>query len=92
MTQTFFAECYWPGVDQARLEAAVERLGPAQQPNVGVRWVDATLIPADEIVLCVFEAPSAGAVRATTDRAGMPSERILECIRLSTAGSSDPKE
>jgi hypothetical protein len=88
MAQTYFVECYWPGVDEARLDAAVTRLTSAEDGDASVRWVDSTLIPADGIVLCVFEGPSAMAVRATADGAGLPSERIIECVRFSIGGRS----
>ena len=91
MSQTYFVECYWPGVDEARLEAAVTRLTSVEDGDSTVRWVDSTLIPADEIVLCVFEGPSATAVRATADGAGLPSERITECVRFSTGGRSNKR-
>jgi hypothetical protein len=42
------------------------------------------LIPEDEIVFCVFEAPSADAVRTSADRAGLPAERIVTCVQLPT--------
>ena len=42
---------------------------------------DSTLAPA-EIVLCVFEAPSVAAVRVTASRAGLRSERIVECVHM----------
>jgi hypothetical protein len=78
MTQTYFVECYWPGVDEARLESAIARL----DGEGDVTWIESTLVPADEIVLSVFEAPSADAVRATAARAGLSSERIVECVRV----------
>ena len=82
MAQTYFVECYWPGVTDARLADAVTHLTAENERDGAARRIDSTLIPADEIVLCVFEAPSALAVRTTAKRAGMPQERIVECIRV----------
>jgi len=94
MTQTYFVECYWPGVSEAQLEDAIDRLTAEHEGDEDVTWIDSTLIPADEIVLCVFEAPSEAAVRATASRAGLPSERIVKCVRVannqtSSEGSGD---
>ena len=84
MTQTYFVECYWPGVDESMLESALARLDGCRD----VTWIESTLVPADEIVLSVFEAPSAAAVRGTAARAGLSSERIVECIRVANSERS----
>ena len=83
--QTYLVECYWPGVSEPQLADAVARTGNEGETvtNDGVRLVDSILIPTDEIVLCVFEGSSAGAVRAATQRAGLPAERIVESVRVS---------
>jgi hypothetical protein len=88
MTQTYFVECYWPGVSEAQLEDAVDRLTAEQDGDKDVTLIDSTLIPVDEIVFCVFEAPSVAAVRATTSRAGLPSERIVECVHVANSQTS----
>jgi Protein of unknown function (DUF4242) len=82
MTRTYFVECYWPGVDATRLAATVERLAAENGREGSVRWLDSTLVTVDEIVLSVFEAPSAAAVRGATERAGLRQERIVECVRV----------
>jgi hypothetical protein len=38
-------------------------------------------MPGDEVLLCLF-AGSEAEVRAVTERAGLPFERILECVGL----------
>jgi hypothetical protein len=38
-------------------------------------------VPSDETVFCLFEGQEA-AVRAASDRAGVPVERVLESVRV----------
>jgi hypothetical protein len=84
MAQAYLVECYWPGVDERRVEKAVAKLERTRDLAGAVSWVESVLIPEDEIVFCVFEAPSADAVRASADRAGLPAERIVTCVQLPT--------
>ncbi len=39
------------------------------------------LMPGDEVLLCLFSGQQAD-VRAASERAGLPAERILTCIGL----------
>ena len=76
---TYLAECFWPGVSETELAAAAKRVGrdnPAE-------CLELILIPRDEIVLCLYRAPTAIAVAVASRRAGFPAERIVEsvCIR-----------
>ncbi len=84
---TYFVECYWPGVSRAQLAAAVDRLDDDQ-----VRCLDTILVTADEIVLCVVEAASEAEILAAASRAGLPQERVVECVRVGsrTASHADP--
>jgi hypothetical protein len=80
VTNTYVVECYWPGVDELQLTEAVERIAR----DVDASWMNSILIPDDEIVLCVVEATSADAVRASARRAGLPAERIVTCVQVET--------
>jgi Protein of unknown function (DUF4242) len=85
---TYLVECYWPGVDELRLGEVVERLmvaSPGQRGDVG--WVSSVLIPEDEIVLCLATGPSAEAIRATAQRAGLPAERVVPCVQVRPLGN-----
>ena len=90
--QTYLVECYWPGVSEPQLLHAIARTGSDGETvtDDGVRLVDSVLIPTDEIVLCVFEGSSEGAVRAAALRAGLPAERVVESVRVSP-GSRRPR-
>jgi len=74
---TYLVECYWPGVSEREVADRVAHVSGAQ-----VTHVDSILVRDDEIVLCVFEGPSADAVRDATQRAGLPLERIVESVRV----------
>jgi len=41
-----------------------------------VRYLRSTIVPADESLLCLIEAPSDELVRAVYARAGIPFERL----------------
>jgi uncharacterized protein DUF4242 len=70
----YAAKCYWPGVTEHQLEQAVARAVTASR----TAYLGAILFEEDELVLCLFEAPSRAAVRMATERAGMPCERVMD--------------
>jgi hypothetical protein len=78
MIDTYLVECYWPGVAARDVESALAR--STREPDVG--FVASILVPEDEIVLCIFEGPSADAVQEASRRAGLPSERVTRSIQL----------
>ena len=84
LTHTYLVECFWPGVKEANLAEAIERT----THDPAARCLDSILIPADEIVLCLFEGISEQAVRDASRRAGLPSERVVECVQLVPERSS----
>jgi hypothetical protein len=80
---TYLVECYWPGVDQHTLDQTVERLSSTPRELRGrVEWVNAVLVPDDEIVLCLADGPSVEAVRTSAQRAGLPAERVVPCLHV----------
>jgi hypothetical protein len=84
MAQAYLVECFWPGVSEGRVARAVRQLTPAGAGKDAVVWVDSILVPDDEIVLCIFEARSPEAVRASATRAGLPADRIVGCVQVPT--------
>lgn len=75
------AECLLPGLSLATAEALASRLrqelsGP---PGRHVSFLGSLLMPEDEVLLCLFTGPQAE-VRAVSERAGLPFERILACV------------
>jgi hypothetical protein len=81
--KTYFVECYWPGVSMTQVDSVLGRLD-----GHGVRWLAAILVPVDEIVLCVVEGPSALGICDAADSAGLPSERVVECVHCLPPSSS----
>jgi hypothetical protein len=79
--RTFLVECFWPGVNESQLTAAAERVADDQS----VICHELILVCADEIVLGLFQARSETAIAEATCRAGLPSERIVESIRVHPA-------
>ena len=78
---SFVAECFWPDVSNADLDALDQRVEQAaRELSVHVRYLGSILLREDEVVLCQFDG-SADSVRAVAERAQVPFERILHADR-----------
>jgi hypothetical protein len=80
---TYLAECFWPDVSAHKLALAAHEIAAAS----GAACLELILVPADEIVLALFRAPSPAAVTAASRRAGLPSERVIEAVRIAPGGN-----
>lgn len=69
----YAAKCYWPGVTEVDVEDAAARLG--RDGSVG--YFGSLVFPAEALVLCLFSAEAKGSVRAASERAGIPCERVM---------------
>ncbi len=80
------AECFWPGVTAQKVADAGELVRQASSAiscDDGVaRYLGAILVPHDEIALFLLQAASIDAAKALGTQAAIPSERILEIVRL----------
>ena len=72
---SLIAECFWPDVSEADLDALDQRVTLAAT-ELDVRYLGSILLREDEVVLCQFDGP-ADSVRAVAERAQVPFERIL---------------
>jgi hypothetical protein len=85
------AECLLPGITPAIAEELGEQvrteLARSRSP---VSFVGSLLMPEDEVLLCLFAGPFAE-VRTISERAGLPFERILGCLRFSWTQSEPQK-
>src|SRR5712692_4578496 len=83
--RSFLVESYWPGVSEQKLVSLVRRAQLAASDlrleGGEVDFVGSILVPADETVFCLFDGLEAD-VRAVSERAGVPFERVLESLRI----------
>lgn len=80
------AECLLPGLSLATAEALGHRLRQELAGLCGqhVAFLGSLLMPEDEVLLCLFTGTEAE-VRAVSERAGLPFERILGCVGIGWA-------
>jgi hypothetical protein len=80
----YLVEQYSPGVtvDELASWAARVRDMAVAMSNEGraVRYLRSTIVPADEALLCVFEASYEELVREVYARAGVPFERLSAAL------------
>jgi hypothetical protein len=80
------AECFWPGVTAQKVADAGERVRQASHAGTGgvglTSYLGSILVPTDEIALFLLEAGSIDAATELAQQAAIPSERILEIVRL----------
>ena len=80
----YAAKCYWPGVNETEFAAIAARAtkNSSGQAGHGVTYLGSLLFRDDELVLCMFEAPTPLAVKRASDRAGIPCERVMDSVWL----------
>jgi hypothetical protein len=80
----YLVEHYSPGLTVeglGRWAARVREMAfTMRREGKEVRYLRSTIVPADEALLCVFEADSEELVRETYARAGIPFERLSVAI------------
>jgi hypothetical protein len=82
--QSYLVEHYRPGLSAAELEQAATRVHDAidelERSGEPVRFRHATIVVADESLLCVVEAASEALVQAAYTRANVTYERISAAV------------
>ena len=82
--RSYLAEVYASGAGGGDADAfaarAIEACSAARREGIVVHHLASLLIPADEICLQVFRAPSAGAVEEIGKRAGLAFLRVTEAV------------
>jgi len=90
----YLVEHYCPGASARNLSTWADRLRAvaAELAHEGeaIRLVRATIVPADESLLCVFEADSEALVRTVYGHAGLEFERISVALSSGEAESGAP--
>jgi hypothetical protein len=90
----FLAETYAPSTAAPRagdLSLAAEQ---ASQPGAPVRFLGAVVVPEEETCFCLYQAPSAGAVRTAMARAWLRPERVTRAVSVrppAPAASRSPR-
>jgi hypothetical protein len=75
----YTAKCFWPGAGESEIRLAAARASrDAVQHHAAFRG--ALYLPADELVLCLFEAMSPSSVKSESESAGMPCERVMQTV------------
>jgi hypothetical protein len=81
---TYLVERYWPGVTSELLLEALNRgrqvIEEMSVEGTRISVLSSTLIPGEEVVFSVYQAPSADAIRQFNERAGIPVSRIVQAI------------
>jgi Protein of unknown function (DUF4242) len=86
----YTAKCYWPGVSEERLRCAAARAEDAVR-DATATFRGALYLPRDELVLCLFDAPSRAGVKEASEAAGMPCERVIETMWVAPASGPAAK-
>jgi hypothetical protein len=80
LQETFLMERYWPGVRRADLATAEEHLSSAAdeltRDGIPIRILSSTWIPADEVVLTLFEAGEEDDVLEASRLSDYPFDRM----------------
>jgi len=83
--KSYLVECYWPGVTPRKHAGAARRAQAAasdlRRQGSKVSFVGSILVLDDETVFCLFDGKEAD-VRAVSEQAGVPFERVLKSLRI----------
>lgn len=77
---TWLVECFAPGIDDAAVAAAAERVRAVVAERADIAYLGALLMAEDEVVFHAFRAGDAAAVREASATAGLQFERVVESI------------
>ena len=82
----YIVERHLPGITPEQLAAAAgsakQTAAAMTEEGTPVRYLRSTFVPAEEKCVCLFEGPSADAVKAVNERAQLPYERVVEAAHL----------
>jgi hypothetical protein len=90
-TGTFMVECYWPAMTEDVVRDILRRVGRTRRRrgDEGIRQLGSFLVPADGMVIFLFEGASPAAIRAAATLAEVPFDRIVEfrSVQVSDPGN-----
>jgi len=77
-------ESYPVGLTADELTAATDRAARVaaefRLDGIDVRLIESTLVPAEDSLFCIFEAPSREVVEEIATRAAIPIDRLIEAV------------
>ena len=80
----FMVESYPVGLTADELTAACDRAAQVADEfrldGIDVRLIESTLVPAEDSLFCIFEAPSREVVEEIATRAAIPIDRLIEAV------------
>lgn len=86
------AECLVPGMTKAFAASLGDRVRTEVVRSRGpVSFLGSLLIPEDEVLLCLFAGPLTE-VRALSERAGLPFERVVRCVGVGWTNPDERKD
>lgn len=91
---TWLVECFAPGIDDAAVAAAADRVRAVLARDDGeraaVEYLGALYMAEDEVVFHAFRAADVEAVRAVSTAAGLAFERVVESIGVLPGAAIGP--
>src|SRR5260370_30923445 len=80
----FMVESYPVGVSPQELTAASDRAAQVTDKlrleGIEVWLIESTLVPVEESLFCIFDAPSPEDVQDVARRAALPGDRLVEAV------------
>jgi Protein of unknown function (DUF4242) len=90
----YLVESYGSGLTEPRVVQAARRLQDAVRDLTSegreITCVTTLFIPDDEVVFCVFDAGSVGAVEDAYRRGALPFDRILPVVQIEPFRGGEP--
>ena len=84
----YMVERHLPGISPDQLQAAAARAksttAEMTQEGTPVRYLRSTFVPGEEKCFCLFDGPSADAVKQANERAEIPFERIVDAMHIAS--------
>ncbi|HVS05042.1 MAG TPA: nickel-binding protein [Candidatus Dormibacteraeota bacterium] len=92
----FMLESYPVGISSEQLAAALMRAADVaaqlRVSGIEIRIIESTLVPAEDSLFCIFDAPSRKVVEDVVTRSGLPFERLVEVVDVGPAAGRSQKE
>jgi hypothetical protein len=94
LEHTWLVECFAPGVDDAAVAAAADRVRAVLQGRddaADIAYLGALLMAEDEVVFHAFRAADVEVVRSVGTAAGLEFERVVESIGVLPGDAIGPE-